>query len=100
MSFDPRKPSETIGNKGLNALLGPWRYCGQSHTPSLIAFFALEQDRIKEEGAVRPDWFYGYDIQHPIHPLELEIQAVAKERVRSGRKTQTRFELRIGADGF
>ena len=80
--------------------LSLWRYRGQSHAPPLIAFFALEQDWIEEKSPIRFDWLHRHDIHHPIHPFELEVQAIAKERVGTGRKTQTRLEFRIGTDGL
>ena len=74
------RTSETIGNKGLNALLGLLWDRSHNRTPSLVAFLAPKQYRIEEECSMRFDRFHRHNIHHPIHPFELEVEAVAKKR--------------------
>ena len=94
------RSSETIGNKGLNALLGLRRYRGQSNAPSLIAFFSLKQNGVEKESSMMLNRLHCHNIHNPVHPFELEVETIAKERVWAGRKTQTRLEFRIGTDSF
>lgn len=70
------EPTQTVGNKRTNQLLGLRRYCADRLLPRFKALPSLNENGVEKVHAVRADRFQRREVQHPFPALETEVHAV------------------------